>query len=58
MRNDRDRELEEQRKDGEAKRTGRDGANPESQPGEFADDVAVNRFTSPPPPAPRREHDH
>lgn len=32
------------------KRTARDGGAPESQPGEFADDVRVNRFTPPPPP--------
>lgn len=56
MRDGRDDELEKGRKEGEAKRTGRDGNDPESQPGEFADDVNVNRFTPPPPP--RREHDH
>ena len=57
MADSRDRELEKGRKDGEAKRTGRDGVDPESQPGEFADDVRINRFEQPPPP-PRREHDH
>jgi hypothetical protein len=27
-----------------AKHTGRDSANPRNQPGEFADDLATNRF--------------
>ncbi len=34
----------------EAKRTGREGVDPRSQPDEFADDMRVNRFTPPPPP--------
>lgn len=34
----------------QAKRTGRDSAEPRSQPGEFADDMASNRFTPPPDP--------
>lgn len=34
----------------EAKRRDREGVDPESEPGEFADDMRVNRFT--PPPAP------
>jgi hypothetical protein len=56
MKDERDKEIENERKDGEAKRTGREGADPESQPGEFADDMRFNRFTPPPPP--KREHDH
>ena len=34
----------------QAKRTGRDDSKPRSQPGEFADDMATNRFTPPPEP--------
>lgn len=34
----------------QAKRTGRDSANPRNQPAEFADDMATNRFTPPPDP--------
>ena len=34
----------------EAKRRGRDGVDPESQPGEFSDEMRVNRFTPPPDP--------
>jgi hypothetical protein len=33
-----------------AKRDGRDGVDPETLPGEFADDLRVNRFTTPPEP--------
>lgn len=33
-----------------AKRTGREGVDPESLPGEYADDMRVNRFTPPPEP--------
>jgi hypothetical protein len=32
----------------QAKRTGRDSAEPRSQPGEFADDMVTNRFGPPP----------
>ena len=56
MADDRKREIEEEQRDGEAKRTGREGTDPESQPGEFSDDMRVNRFTPPPPP--KKEHDH
>ena len=49
---DRDRETTAP----EAKRDGRDSANPRSQPGEFADDMRVNRFTPPPDP-PARDDD-
>ena len=35
-----------------ANRSGKDGVDPESVPGEFADDVRVNRST--PPPDPKR----
>src|SRR5688572_26423979 len=35
-----------------ARRSGKDGVDPQSVPGEFADDVRVNRST--PPPAPKR----
>jgi hypothetical protein len=42
----------------EAKRSEREGVDPKSQPGEFADDMRVNRFTPPPdPPAPDRDDD-
>ena len=34
----------------QAKRTGRDSAEPRSQPGEFADDLVTNRFEPPPDP--------
>jgi hypothetical protein len=34
----------------EAKRTGRDGVDPESLPGEFVDEMRANRFTPPPDP--------
>lgn len=34
----------------QAKRTDRERANPENQPGEYADDMRVNRFTPPPDP--------
>ena len=34
----------------EAKRTGREGIDPESQPAEFTDEFRVNRFTPPPDP--------
>jgi hypothetical protein len=34
----------------EAKRRDREGVDPKSEPGEFADDMRVNRFTPPPPP--------
>ena len=33
-----------------AKRTGRQNPDPHSQPGEFADEMRVNRFTPPPDP--------
>lgn len=33
-----------------AKRSGRDGLSPESQPAEFADDLRTNRFEPPPEP--------
>jgi hypothetical protein len=36
----------------EAKRSGREGVDPVSQPGEFADDMRVNRTTPPPEPEP------
>ncbi|HUP63698.1 MAG TPA: hypothetical protein VM557_00255 [Thermoanaerobaculia bacterium] len=38
-----------------AKRTGREGVSPESQPAEFADDLRTNRFT--PPPDPKKQAD-
>lgn len=45
---------EEERNDEEslpkAKRTGRDGVDRETLPGEFADDMRVNRSTPPPEP--------
>ena len=34
----------------EAKRRDREGVDPRTEPGEFADDVRVNRFTPPPDP--------
>ena len=34
----------------EAKRTGRDGVDPQSLPGEFLDEMHTNRFTPPPDP--------
>jgi hypothetical protein len=34
----------------EAKRTGRERADPAEQPGEFLDDMHSNRFTPPPDP--------
>ncbi len=34
----------------EAKRSGREGVDPQSEPDEFVDDMRVNRFTPPPPP--------
>ena len=34
-----------------AKRSGRENNEPRNQPGEFADDMATNRFTPPPEPA-------
>ena len=40
-----------------AKRDGREGTNPESLPGEYADDFHTNRFSSPPPPAPAEKDD-
>ena len=38
-----------------AKRTGRHGTDPQSQPAEFTDEMRVNRFT--PPPEPESEDD-
>jgi hypothetical protein len=40
----------------QAKRTGRDGVDPESQPAEFADEMRVNRFTPPPDPPPAKRN--
>ena len=34
----------------EAKRRGRDGVDPETLPGEFLDEMRMNRFTPPPDP--------
>lgn len=34
----------------QAKRTGREGPDPESLPGEYSEDMIVNRFTPPPEP--------
>lgn len=34
----------------EAKRSERERPDPENEPGEFADDMRVNRFTPPPDP--------
>ncbi len=34
----------------QAKRTGREAADPKNEPEEFADDMRVNRFTPPPDP--------
>ncbi|HEU4522169.1 MAG TPA: hypothetical protein VFT12_09215 [Thermoanaerobaculia bacterium] len=40
----------------QAKRSGRENPDPQSQPGEFADEMRTNRFTPPPdPPAGDRE---
>ena len=39
----------------QAKRTGREDAEPRNQPGEFADDMATNRFTPPPEPGEEKE---
>ncbi|HUP47826.1 MAG TPA: hypothetical protein VNA04_03450 [Thermoanaerobaculia bacterium] len=39
----------------EAKRTGRERPDPHSQPGEFADEMRVNRFTPPPAPSEKGE---
>jgi hypothetical protein len=36
-----------------AKRDGREGVDPHTEPGEFADDMRTNRFTPPPEP---KEH--
>ena len=49
-------ERKSESKDGpkEAKRTEREGTDPESQPGEFANDMEVNRFEPPPPPKSRK----
>lgn len=33
-----------------ARRSGRDDSEPRNQPGEFADDMATNRFNPPPDP--------
>ena len=42
----------------QAKRRDREGIDPKSQPGEFADDLRVNRFTPPPdPPATGEKED-
>ena len=56
MDDNRERDIEKEQREGEAKRTGRDGVDPESQPGEFGDDMRVNRFTPPPPPKKEQEH--
>jgi hypothetical protein len=39
----------------EAKRSGREGVDPASQPGEFSDDMLTNRFTPPPDPPSKDE---
>lgn len=49
MDDDREKRPDEASEPG-AKRTGREGVDPESLPGEFADDMAVNRFEPPPDP--------
>ena len=55
-----ERRRDEPRRDDEdtsipmGKRSGRDGVRPESQPGEFADDMRTNRFEPPPPPKEKR----
>ena len=51
MANDREEKKEETIP--RAKRTGRDSSQPREQPGEFADEMRVNRFT--PPPEPKEE---
>ena len=38
-----------------AKRTGREGNDPTSQPGEFADEMRTNRSTPPPDPPIRKK---
>jgi hypothetical protein len=40
----------------QAKRTGREAPDPKSEPGEFADDMRVNRFTPPPDPEGTEKH--
>lgn len=40
-----------------AKRTEREGPDPQSEPGEFADDMRVNRFEPPPDPPSREKRD-
>ena len=56
MGDNREHEIENDQREGEAKRTGREGIDPESQPAEFTDDMRVNRFTPPPPPKKEQEH--
>ena len=51
MKNERDRLKSDSDSEAQAKRRDREGPNPGGQPGEFADDMRVNRDT--PPPAPR-----
>jgi hypothetical protein len=51
---EKDMDNDDDRKDGEtlpkAKRTGREGVDPESMPAEYVDDMRVNRSTPPPEP--------
>jgi hypothetical protein len=47
---DQDRNQDRNETPPQAKRTGRDSAEPRNQPGEFADDMATNRFEPPPDP--------
>jgi hypothetical protein len=50
-----EQKKEEATTEPEAKREGREGVDPESQPGEYFDDMRVNRFTPPPDPPAGRE---
>lgn len=52
-----ERSDREQETTPQAKRTGRDAPEPESQPGEFLNDMEVNRKGDPPPPSRRGRKD-